>query len=78
MSRICEVTRKKTIVGNNKSHSMNKTKRKFLTNIHYHRFWLNSKKKFISIRTSAKGIRIINKKGIEKVLNKIKINKNLK
>ncbi|MFI4846851.1 MAG: 50S ribosomal protein L28 [Candidatus Makana argininalis] len=75
MSRICKVTGKKTISGNNKSHSMNKTKRKFLTNINYHRFWLNSKKKFISIRVSSKGIRIINKKGIEKVLNKIKLNK---
>ncbi|MGK2897006.1 MAG: 50S ribosomal protein L28 [Candidatus Makana argininalis] len=78
MARICEVTRKKTISGNNKSHAMNKTKRKFLTNINYHRFWIHSKKKFISLRVSSKGIRIINKQGIETVLNKIKLNKKLK
>ncbi|MFI4853257.1 MAG: 50S ribosomal protein L28 [Candidatus Makana argininalis] len=77
MARICVVTKKKTISGNNKSHAMNKTKRKFLTNINYHRFWINNKKKFISLRVSSKGIRIINKKGIEVVLKKIKSNKNI-
>jgi large subunit ribosomal protein L28 len=68
MTRICIVTRKKTITGKNVSHAHNKTKRRFLTNLHYHRFWSEKKNRYIRIRVSAKGIREIDKKGIDKIL----------
>ncbi|SBT81950.1 50S ribosomal protein L28 [secondary endosymbiont of Trabutina mannipara] len=68
MSRVCQVTGKITMNGNNRSHAMNATKRRFFPNLHYHRFWVDSKKIFITLRVSTKGIRIIDKKGIEKVL----------
>ncbi|QJC35445.1 50S ribosomal protein L28 [Enterobacteriaceae endosymbiont of Donacia proxima] len=67
MTKICQITNKKTIKGNNRSHAMNATKRKFSPNIHYHKFWLIKEKKFITLRVSAKGIRLINKKGIENI-----------
>lgn len=68
MSRICEVTGKCPVSGNNRSHATNATKRRFLPNLHFHRFWLERDKRFIKLRVSAKGIRIINKKSIENVL----------
>ncbi|QJC37485.1 50S ribosomal protein L28 [Enterobacteriaceae endosymbiont of Donacia thalassina] len=67
MTKRCQITGKKTIKGNNRSHAMNATKRKFLPNIHYHKFWLEKEKRFINIRISTKGMRLINKKGIENV-----------
>ncbi|WP_343190360.1 50S ribosomal protein L28 [Buchnera aphidicola (Mollitrichosiphum nigrofasciatum)] len=70
MSKICFVTGKKTIFGNNRSHAMNATKRKFHPNIHKNRFWIPSKKKFIKLNISTQGIKIINKYGIETVLKK--------
>ncbi|PPI88377.1 50S ribosomal protein L28 [Candidatus Pantoea edessiphila] len=75
MSKICQVTGKHPLYGNNRSHAMNATKRRFIPNLHYHRFWIESKKCFITLRVSAKGMRIIDKKGIEVILNYIKINK---
>ncbi|AHG60282.1 50S ribosomal protein L28 [Buchnera aphidicola] len=71
MSRICQVTGKKRMIGNNRSHAMNATKRQFLTNIQYHRFWLSDEKRFIKLRISANGMRCIDKHGIEKILKKI-------
>ncbi|CAL4318457.1 50S ribosomal protein L28 [Buchnera aphidicola] len=74
MSKKCQVTNKKPMFGNNRSHAMNATKKKFLPNLQYHRFWVPKEKKFIKLKISAKGIRIIDKKGIEetiKNLNKI-------
>jgi large subunit ribosomal protein L28 len=68
MSKICQITGKKPMKGNNRSHAMNATKRKFLPNIHYHRFWVGSKNKFVTLRVSTKGMRIIDKKGIEKII----------
>ena len=68
MSRVCEVTGKRTITGNNVSHANNKTRRKFLPNLHSHRFWVPSEKRYVRLRLSAKGMRIIDKKGIETVL----------
>ncbi|VFP83335.1 50S ribosomal protein L28 [Candidatus Erwinia haradaeae] len=68
MSRICQVTGKRPITGNNRSHAMNATKRRFLPNLHSHRFWVASEKRFIKLRLSAQGIRIIDKNGIELVL----------
>ncbi|MGP1957899.1 MAG: 50S ribosomal protein L28 [Arsenophonus sp.] len=71
MSRVCQITGKRSISGNNRSHAMNATKRRFLPNLHFHRFWIESQKRFIRLRISAKGIRIIDKNGIEVVLNKL-------
>lgn len=78
MSRICQITGKKQMVGNNRSHAMNATKRKFLPNIQYHRFWISEEKRFIKLRISINGMRYIDKYGIELVLQKMKDNKWLK
>jgi len=69
------VTGKKPITGNNISHANNKTKRRFLPNLHKKKIWVESKGSYVTIRTSAKGLRIIDKKGIEQVLKEIKNNK---
>lgn len=71
MTRICKVTGKKPLVGHKISHSNIKTKRRFLVNLKSHRFWLTSQKRFIRLRVSAKGIRIIDKLGIETVLTRM-------
>jgi len=68
MSRVCQVTGKRPITGNNVSHAHNKTRRRFLPNVHSHRFWLESEKRYVKLRISAKGMRIIDKHGIEKVV----------
>ena len=73
MSRVCEVTGKRTITGNNVSHANNKTRRKFLPNLHTHRFWVPSEKRYVRLRISAKGMRIIDKKGIETVLAEMRV-----
>jgi large subunit ribosomal protein L28 len=72
MSQVCQVTGKKPMSGNNVSHAQNKTRRRFLPNLHYHRFWLESEKRFVRLRVSSKGMRIIDKKGIEQVLADIR------
>jgi large subunit ribosomal protein L28 len=72
MSQVCQVTGKKPMSGNNVSHAQNKTRRRFLPNLHYHRFWLESEKRFVRLRVSPKGMRIIDKKGIEQVLAEIR------
>ncbi|WP_216782134.1 50S ribosomal protein L28 [Candidatus Profftia tarda] len=71
MPRICQVTGKRPITGNRVSHAMNATKRRFLPNLHFHRFWVDSEKRFITLRLCAKGMRFIDKKGIETVLAEI-------
>ena len=68
MSRVCQVTGKKPMAGNNVSHAKNRTRRRFEPNLHTHRFWVETEKKFVKLRVSAKGMRIIDKKGIENVL----------
>ncbi len=68
MSRVCQVTGKRPVTGNNVSHSQIKTKRRFLPNLHTHRFWVEGEKRFVKLRVSSKGMRIIDKKGIEAVL----------
>jgi len=68
MSRVCEVTGKRPTTGNNVSHANNKTRRRFLPNLHSHRFWLESEKRYVRLRVSTKGLRIIDKQGIEKVV----------
>lgn len=68
MSRVCQVTGKRPTTGNNVSHANNKTKRRFLPNLHAKRFWLESEGRWVRLRVSTKGMRIIDKNGIESVL----------
>ncbi|HHX6963416.1 TPA: 50S ribosomal protein L28 [Pseudomonas aeruginosa] len=68
MSRVCQVTGKGPVTGNNISHAHNKTRRRFLPNLQHHRFWVESEKRFVRLRVSAKGMRIIDKRGIEAAL----------
>ena len=68
MSKVCMVTGKKPITGNNVSHANNKTKRRFSPNLHTHRFWVESENKLVKLKLSTKGMRIIDKLGIDKVL----------
>lgn len=72
MSRVCQVTGKRPVTGNNVSHSQIKTKRRFLPNLHSHRFWVEGEKRFVKLRVSSKGMRIIDKNGIESVLSDIR------
>ena len=72
MSKICQVTGKRPVSGNNVSHAHNKTKRRFVPNIHDHRFWLESERRFVKLRVSTKGMRIIDKKGIETVVKELR------
>ena len=68
MSKVCQVTGKRPIAGNNVSHAHNKTRRRFLPNLHTHRFWVASEGRWVKLRVSRKGMRIIDKLGIENVL----------
>jgi large subunit ribosomal protein L28 len=72
MAKICEVTGITPQAGNNVSHAKNRTKRRFEPNLHKKRFWVEGMKKFITLRVSSRGIRTIDKKGIEAVLEDIK------
>ncbi len=68
MSRVCQVTGKRPVSGNNVSHSNRRSRRRFLPNLHRHRFWVESENRWVSLRVSTKGLRIIDKKGIDAVL----------
>ena len=68
MSRECEVTGKKPMVGNNVSHANNKTKRRFLPNLQNRRFWVESANRWVRMRISSAGLRVIDKLGIDAVL----------
>ena len=72
MSRVCQVTGKRPVVGNNVSHANNKTKRRFLPNLNSHRFWVEGERRWVKLRVSSKGMRIIDKLGIERVLADIR------
>jgi large subunit ribosomal protein L28 len=72
MSRVCQVTGKRPLSGNNVSHAHNKTRRRFLPNLHARRFWLPNEKRFVSLRVSTKGLRTIDKLGIEQVVADIR------
>ncbi len=72
MSKLCQVTGKRPVAGNNVSHAHNKTRRRFLPNVHDHKFWLESESRFVKLRVSAKGMRIIDKKGIDQVVADIR------
>jgi large subunit ribosomal protein L28 len=73
MAKKCPITGKGPLAGNNVSHANNKTKRRFLPNLQSKRFWLESQKRFVRLRVTTRGMRIIDKHGIEAVLNDIKL-----
>jgi large subunit ribosomal protein L28 len=68
MSQICQVTGKKPVTGNNVSHAHRKTRRRFTPNLHWHRFWVESEQRYVRLRVSSKGMRIIDRQGIDNVL----------
>ena len=72
MARVCQVTGKRPASGNNVSHANNRTRRRFLPNLHYHRFWVESENRWVRLRVSANGMRVIDKKGIDKVLAELR------
>ncbi|MBE9399110.1 50S ribosomal protein L28 [Pontibacterium sp. N1Y112] len=74
MAKVCMVTGKRPVTGNNVSHSQRKTRRRFLPNLHWHRFWVENENKFVRLRVSSKGMRIIDKKGIDVVLAEVRAN----
>ena len=73
MSRICQVTGKKPMFGNNVSHAKNKTKRRFNINLQRKKFWLPDENRFVTLRVSTSGMKIIDKKGIRKVVDDLKL-----
>ncbi len=72
MAKVCQVTGKRPITGNNVSHAHNKTRRRFLPNLHFHRFWVESENRYVRLRVSANGMRTIDKKGIDAVLSEMR------
>lgn len=72
MSRVCQVTGKGPVTGNNISHANNKTRRRFLPNLQQHRFWVESENRFVRLRLTAKGMRVIDKRGIDAVLAELR------
>ena len=72
MSRVCQITGKRPASGNNVSHAKNRTRRRFLPNLHTHRIWVASENRWVKLRISNKGLRIIDKNGIDAVLADIR------
>ena len=72
MARVCDITGKKPQLGNHVSHANNKTRRRFLPNLHVQRFWLEGEKRFVRLRVSRQGLRIIDKRGIEAVVKDLR------
>ena len=72
MSRVCEVTGKGPISGNRVSHANNRRRRRFLPNLHQQRFWLESEKRWVSLRVSTHGLRTIEKKGIDVIVAQLR------
>lgn len=73
MSRICKITGKRPMVGNNVSHAKNRTKRRYLPNLQYKRIWLEKEKRFVRLRLTPRALRTIDKRGIEAVLADLKL-----
>jgi len=71
MARVCQVTGKRPMVGNNVSHANNRTKRRFLPNLQYRRFWLEDEKRWVRLRLTNAALRIVDRDGIEAVLARI-------
>ncbi|MEY8204047.1 MAG: 50S ribosomal protein L28 [Bermanella sp.] len=72
MAKVCQVTGKRPVTGNNVSHAKNRTKRRFLPNLQNHKFWVESENRFVRLRLTTKGMRIIDKKGIDTVLKELR------
>ena len=72
MSRVCDVTGKKPMFGNNVSHANNKSRRRFNINLQKKKFWLPDEKRYVTLRLSTRGMRIIDKKGIRRVVNELR------
>jgi large subunit ribosomal protein L28 len=72
MSRVCQITGKKPMTGNRVSHANNRRRRRFLPNLHVQRFWLESERRFVSLRVSTRGLRTIEKLGIDNVVAKLR------
>ena len=72
MSRVCQITGKRPLVGNHVSHANNKVKRRFLPNLHTHRIWVETENRWVNLRISRQGLRIIDKKGIDAVLSDLR------
>ncbi len=72
MARVCQITGKQTVRGNNVSHAHNKTRRSFLPNLHYRRFWVETENRWVKLRVSSKGLRTLDKKGIDTVLTEMR------
>jgi large subunit ribosomal protein L28 len=72
MSRVCQVTGKGPTSGNNVSHANNRTRRRFLPNLHTHRFWVESEKRWVKLRISHQGLRLIDKRGIDEVVAELR------
>jgi large subunit ribosomal protein L28 len=74
MARVCQITGKRPRVGNNVSHANNKTRRRYLPNLQWHRFWVASENRFIRLRVSTAALRTIDKNGIDTVLADLRAN----
>ena len=72
MSRVCQVTGKRPISGNTVSHANNRKRRRFLPNLHTHRFWLETERRWVSLRISTRGLRTIEKRGVEVVIAELR------
>src|SRR3569832_494484 len=72
MARVCQITGKRPTSGNNVSHANNKPKRRFLPNLHTHRFWVERENRWVRLRISSHGMRIIDKRGIDTVLAELR------
>jgi len=72
MAKVCQVTGKRPMTGNNVSHANNKSRRRFLPNLRYHRFWLDTESRWVRLRVSSKGMRIIDKLGIAQVVSDLR------
>lgn len=72
MSKVCQITGKRPVTGNNVSHAKNRTRRRFLPNLHTQRFWLTKEKRWVKLRVSSQGLRLIDKKGIDVVVEELR------
>ena len=72
MSRVCDITGKKPMFGNNVSHAHNKSRRRFNINLQKKKFWLPDEKRYVTLRISTRGMRIIDKKGITRVVEELR------
>ena len=72
MTKKCDLTGKHSMTGNNVSHAQNKNKRRFMPNLRFHRFWVDSENRYVRLRVSSKGMKIIDKKGIDEVLKDVR------